>query len=89
MCLAVPGKVVSIKDEDPLLRMGTVDFGGIRKDINLSFVPDAEVGDYVLVHVGFALNTIDEREADRVFQYLDEMGELGELEDGEPTEDVS
>lgn len=89
MCLAVPGKVVSIKDEDPLLRMGTVDFGGIRKDINLSFVPDAEVGDYVLVHVGFALNTIDEREADRVFQYLNEMGELGELEDGEPTEDVS
>lgn len=89
MCLAVPGKVVSIKDEDPLLRMGTVDFGGIRKDINLSFVPDAEVGDYVLVHVGFALNTIDEREADRVFQYLEEMGELGELEDGEPTEDVS
>ncbi|MCK5406559.1 MAG: HypC/HybG/HupF family hydrogenase formation chaperone [Candidatus Krumholzibacteria bacterium] len=89
MCLAVPGKVVSIKGEDPLLRMGTVDFGGIRKDINLSFVPDAEVGDYVLVHVGFALNTIDEREADRVFQYLDEMGELGELEDGEPTDDVS
>jgi hydrogenase expression/formation protein HypC len=89
MCLAVPGKVVSIKGEDPLLRMGTVDFGGIRKDINLSFVPDAEVGDYVLVHVGFALNTIDEREADRVFQYLDEMGELGELEEGEPTEDVS
>jgi len=89
MCLAVPGKVVSIKGEDPLLRMGTVDFGGIRKDINLSFVPDAEVGDYVLVHVGFALNTIDEREADRVFQYLDEMGELGELEDGEPTEDIS
>lgn len=89
MCLAVPGKVVSIKGEDPLLRMGTVDFGGIRKDINLSFVPDAEVGDYVLVHVGFALNTIDEREADRVFQYLDEMGELGELEDGEPTEDAS
>ena len=89
MCLAVPGKVVSIKGEDPLLRMGTVDFGGIRKDINLSFVPDAEVGDYVLVHVGFALNTIDEREADRVFQYLDEMAELGELEDGEPTDDVS
>ena len=89
MCLAVPGKVVSIKGEDPLLRMGTVDFGGIKKDINLSFVPDAEVGDYVLVHVGFALNTIDEGEADRVFQYLDEMGELGELEDGEPTEDVS
>jgi len=75
--------------EDPLLRMGTVDFGGIKKDINLSFVPDAEVGDYVLVHVGFALNTIDEGEANRVFQYLDEMGDLGELKDGEPAEDVT
>jgi hydrogenase expression/formation protein HypC len=89
MCLAVPGKLVSIAGEDPLLRMGTVDFGGIKKDVNLSFVPEADVGDYVLVHVGFALNTIDEEEAIRVFQYLDDMGELGELEDGEPTEDAS
>lgn len=89
MCLAVPGKLVSVTGEDPLLRMGTVDFGGIKKDVNLSFVPEADVGDYVLVHVGFALNTIDEEEANRVFQYLDEMGELGELEDGDPTEDNS
>lgn len=89
MCLAVPGRVVSIVGDDPLLRTGTVDFGGIKKDINLSFVPDVEVGDYVLVHVGFALNTIDQEEANKVFRYLDEMGELGELEDGEPTSDVS
>lgn len=81
--------MVSVTGEDPLLRMGTVDFGGIKKDVNLSFVPEADVGDYVLVHVGFALNTIDEEEANRVFQYLDEMGELGELEDGDPTEDNS
>jgi len=89
MCLAVPGKLVSVTGEDPLLRMGTVDFGGIKKDVNLSFVPEANIGDYVLVHVGFALNTIDEDEANRVFQYLDEMGELGELEDGDPTEENS
>ena len=88
MCLAVPGKVVFITDRDALMRMGTVDFGGIRKEVNLSFVPEARIGDYVLVHVGFALNTIDEEEANRVFQYLDEIGELGELENGEAAGDV-
>jgi hydrogenase expression/formation protein HypC len=89
MCLAVPGKVVSIVGDDPILRSGVVDFGGIRKEVNLSFVPEADIGDYVLVHVGFALNTIEEEEANRVFQYLDEIGELGELEDAEPSGDVS
>jgi len=89
MCLAVPGKVVSITEQDTLMRMGTVDFGGIRKEVNLSFVPEARVGDYVLVHVGFALNTIDEEEANRVFQYLDEIGELAELENGETAGDVT
>ncbi len=89
MCLAVPGKVVSIIGDDPILRSGMVDFGGIRKEVNLSFVPEADIGDYVLVHVGFALNTIEEEEANRVFQYLDEIGELGELEDTEPSGDVS
>jgi hydrogenase expression/formation protein HypC len=89
MCLAVPGKVVSITGDDPILRSGMVDFGGIRKEVNLSFVPEAEVGDYVLVHVGFALNTIDEGEANRVFQYLDEIGELGELGDAEPSGRIS
>ena len=89
MCLAVPGKVISIIGNDPILRSGMVDFGGIRKEVNLSFVPEADIGDYVLVHVGFALNTIEEEEANRVFQYLDEIGELGELGDAEPSGDVS
>ena len=89
MCLAVPGRVVSIIGDESLVRFGTVDFGGVRKDVNLSFVPEADIGDYVLVHIGFALNTIDEHEANRVFQYLDEIGELRELEDGKPSGDVT
>ena len=81
MCLAVPGKIIEIKGGEELNRRGKVDFGGVAKDINLSFVPEAQPGDYVLVHAGFALNTIDEAEAARVFEYLDEINELGELED--------
>ena len=84
MCLAVPGRVVEIVDgQDIAFRLGKVDFGGIRKDINLAYTPEAEVGKYVLVHVGFAISVIDEDEAKRVFQYLEEMGglkeELGEI----------
>ena len=84
MCLAVPGRVVEIVDTgDPAFRAGKVDFGGIRKDINLAFTPEAEVGKYVLVHVGFSISVIDEDEAKRVFEYLQEMGglkeELGEI----------
>ena len=78
MCLAVPGKLVSIEGVDPISRVGAVDFGGIRKDVNLAFVPEAQVGDYVLVHVGFALNTIDADEAARVLRYLDEIDELND-----------
>ena len=86
MCLAVPGKIVSIEGVDPLLRSGRVDFAGIVKQINLAYVPDARVGDYVLVHVGFALSIVDEEEARQVFEYLRSMGELAELEtDGERT----
>lgn len=81
MCLAVPGKIISIEGSDPLLRSGKVDFAGIVKQINLAYVPDVRVGDYVLVHVGFAINTIDESEARQVFDYLRQMGELSELED--------
>jgi hydrogenase expression/formation protein HypC len=84
MCLAVPGKIVEIRDHDPVSRQGIVDFGGVSKEINLSFVPEARPGDYVLVHAGFALNTIDEKEAAQVFEYLREMGELGELEEEDP-----
>ncbi|MGA2262673.1 MAG: HypC/HybG/HupF family hydrogenase formation chaperone [Acidobacteriota bacterium] len=83
MCLAVPGKIMSIDGGDSILRSGRVDFAGIIKQVNLAYVPEAKVGDYVLVHVGFALNTIDEAEADQVFEYLREMGELAELEGNE------
>ena len=76
MCLAVPGKLLSIQDDDPLLRSGRVEFGGIVKEINLAFVPEARIYDYVLVHVGFALTVIDESEAVQVFEHLREMGEL-------------
>jgi hydrogenase expression/formation protein HypC len=83
MCLAVPGKIVSISGDDPLTRNGKVNFGGIIKDVNFAYVPDAKVGDYVVVHVGFALNTVDEAEANQVFDYLREMGDLAELEETE------
>ncbi len=83
MCLAVPGKIESIDGLDPLLRSGKVNFGGIIKQINLAYVPEAKVGDYVLVHVGFAISTIEESEAQEVFEYLRQLGELAELEDGE------
>ena len=80
MCLAVPGKVLSIDGVDPLLRSGRVDFAGTVKQVNLAYVPEAKVGDYVLVHVGFALSTIDEEEAQQVFEYLRQMGALAELD---------
>ena len=81
MCLAVPGKIMSIEGGDPLFRRGRVNFGGIVKDVNLSYVPEAKINDYVLVHVGFALSVIDEIEAEKVFEYLREMGELEELKE--------
>jgi hydrogenase expression/formation protein HypC len=80
MCLAIPGKLLSIQGEDPLLKTGRVDFGGIVKEVNLGCVPEARVGDYVLVHVGVAISTIDEAEAAQVFDYLRQMGDLGELD---------
>ena len=83
MCLAVPGKIVSIEGDDPVFRTGRVDFAGVIKQVNLAYVPDAGVGDYVLVHVGFAINTIDEQEANEVFEYLRQMGELAEIEGSE------
>ena len=80
MCLAVPGRILSIEGDDPLLRAGKVDFSGVVKRVNLAFVPEAAVGDYVLVHVGVAISTVDEAEAKQVFEYLRQMGELAELE---------
>jgi len=81
MCLAVPGRILSIEGDDPILRAGRVDFAGIVKRVNLSYVPDAQVGDFVLVHVGFAISQVDEAEAAQVFSYLREMGDLAELEE--------
>jgi len=81
MCLAVPGKITSISGEDPFLRMGKIDFGGILKEASLAYVPEAQVGDYVIVHVGFAISRLDEAEANKVFEYLREMESLSELEE--------
>ncbi len=81
MCLAVPGKIVEIiEDPDPTLRRGKVDFAGVRKEVSFAFTPEARVGDYVLVHVGFALNVVDEEEARKIFETLDRMQVLEELE---------
>ena len=81
MCLAVPGKIVSIEDKDSVFRSGKVNFGGTVKQINLAYVPEAKIGDYVLVHVGFAISTIDEAEAQQVFKYLREIEELAQLDE--------
>jgi hydrogenase expression/formation protein HypC len=84
MCLAIPGKITSVSGEDPLWRTGRVDFGGIVKEVSLAYVPEVKVGEYVIVHVGFALSRLDEFEANRVFQHLKEMDELTELKEGNP-----
>ena len=84
MCLAVPGRILSVEGDDPVLRCGRVDFSGIVKRINLAYVPEAKIGDYVLVHVGFAISTVDEEEARQVFEYLHKIGELAELEEQAP-----
>jgi hydrogenase expression/formation protein HypC len=82
MCLAIPGKIQSIEYQyDRLVRMAKVLFGGIVKEASLDMVPEAVVGDYVLVHVGVALTIVDEEEAQKTFSYLREIGELDELID--------
>jgi hydrogenase expression/formation protein HypC len=78
MCLAVPGKVVSVDDVDPAFRTGCVDFCGVRKTVNLAFTPEAAPGDFVLVHVGFAISRVDEEEAARTYRYLAEIGALAD-----------
>jgi len=78
MCLAVPGKLLSIDGLDPAFRTGRVDFCGIKKTVNLAFTPNAAPGDYLLVHVGFALTQVDEEEARRTYQYLAQIGALAE-----------
>ncbi len=84
MCLAIPGKIISINDGvDELLRIGKVSFDGIIKEVNLALVPDAKVGDYVLVHVGSAISVVDEEEANRTMSILRQLGEIDELHYGE------
>jgi hydrogenase expression/formation protein HypC len=80
MCLAIPGKLLSITSQlDETFRQGKVSFGGITKEINLSMVPEAKLGDYVLVHVGVAIGIVDEAEAQQTFEYLRQMGEVAEI----------
>lgn len=81
MCLAIPGRVETLEERSALERQGQVAFGEVRKTINLAFVPEAQVGDYVLVHVGVAISRIDEEEAAEVFRYLEEIGDLEELKE--------
>jgi len=78
VCLAVPGKVLSVEGDDPAFRSARVDFCGVRRTVNLAFTPEVQPGDFVLVHVGFALTRIDEEEAARTFQYLAQIGALEE-----------
>ena len=77
MCLAVPGMILEVV-EQAHNRLGTIQFGGIRREANLDFVPEATVGDYVIVHVGFAISRVDAEEARRTFELLEKMGLLEE-----------
>ena len=84
MCLAIPGKIISIDNSiDEIFRMAKVSFDGIAKDVNLAMVPEAKIGDYVLVHVGSAISIVDEEEAKATMDILMKMDELTELENGE------
>jgi hydrogenase expression/formation protein HypC len=80
MCLAIPGKLIEIAPDANGVRMGKANFGGIVKQVCLEYTPEVETGDYVLVHVGFALSKVNEEEAARTYQLLDEMKQLGELD---------
>ena len=73
MCLAVPGKIISITGDEPLMRSGEIDFGGLVKRINLTLVPEAKIGDYAIVHAGVAISIIDEEEAGKVFEYIEQI----------------
>lgn len=84
MCLGVPGQILEIQKDPTGMNMGRVSFGGIVKEVCLAYTPEVEVGDYVVVHVGFAISTIDEQEAHKVFDFLQEMGELAELDVPQP-----
>jgi hydrogenase expression/formation protein HypC len=83
MCLGIPGQVTTTDDSSGLL-MGTVNFGGVRKDVCLAYVPEVRPGDYVIVHVGFAITRVDQAEAERTLDVLRAMGDAVAAELGEP-----
>lgn len=95
MCLAIPGKLTDITIDANGVRMGKANFGGIVKQVCLEYTPEVGMGDYVLVHVGFALSKVDEAEAERTYKALEQMQQLGELdtpdvlEEEEPLSDIS
>jgi hydrogenase expression/formation protein HypC len=80
MCLGIPGKVLEVFQSEGAVPMGKVDFGGITKEICLVYLPEVVAGEYVLVHVGFAISKIDEAEASEIFSFIEQIGELSELE---------
>jgi len=79
MCLAVPGEILTIDGGDPILRKARVRFGGIVKEISLALLPEAKQGEYVLVHAGVGIGVVNDAEAEKIFEYLEQMGELEEL----------
>ena len=81
MCLAMPGRIVRLLDQEGL-RLGDVDFGGVTRRVCLAYVPEAVEGAFVLVHAGFAITIVDEREAERTLQLLQEIDQLDEPESG-------
>jgi hydrogenase expression/formation protein HypC len=85
MCLGVPGQVVRVERNDLGMTMGVVKFGGISKEVCLMYTPEADVGDWVLVHVGFAISKLDEEQAMEVFRTLQEMGDLADLDPPQET----
>lgn len=81
MCLAVPGKILDVSGDDPVMRTGRVSFGGTIRKISLAYVPEANVGDYVIVHAGFAISTLDEAEAMQVFEDLRQIEEIASADE--------
>lgn len=78
MCLAVPGKIISISDDAPLFRSGKIDFSGVTKEVSLAYVPEADIDNYVIVHAGFAISIVDEQEAQASLQILRELSDSEE-----------
>jgi hydrogenase expression/formation protein HypC len=83
MCLAIPGKIVQM-EEQGCMRMGRIDYGGITRDACLAYISDPQIGEYVMVHVGFAISKVDAEEAARTYRYLEEMDQLDEIAVPEP-----